>query len=77
MLEPGDAVVLYTDGVTEAWNSPNCDEMYEDTRLAGAVAAAPQKADEILAYLEADLEAFTNGAPRQDDVTLLVLTADK
>jgi serine phosphatase RsbU (regulator of sigma subunit) len=73
-LGRGDAVVLYTDGVTEAWNPR--DEDYGNARLAAAIAAAPRQAAELLAHVEADLDAFTEGAPQQDDVTLLVLTRD-
>ncbi len=37
---------------------------------------AVRKAGELLAHVEADLNAFTEGAPQQDDVTFLVLTGD-
>ena len=70
----GDAVVLYTDGVTEAGNSHDGD--YGINRLTAAIAAAPRKAGELLAQVEADLNAFTEGTPQQDDVTFLVLTRD-
>jgi serine phosphatase RsbU (regulator of sigma subunit) len=73
-LGPGDAVVLYTDGVTEARNLR--DEDYGINRLTAAIAAAPRKAGELLAHVEADLNAFTEGAPQQDDITFLVLTKD-
>lgn len=74
ILQPGDAVVMYTDGVTEAWHTHPQNEDYGIHRLTAAIAAAPHKASEILEHLEADLKAFTDGAPQQDDVTLLVLT---
>jgi sigma-B regulation protein RsbU (phosphoserine phosphatase) len=73
-LGSGDAVVLYTDGVTEAWNPR--DENYGDSRLTAAITAAPGKADELLAHVEADLNAFAEGTPQQDDVTFLILTKD-
>lgn len=72
----GDAVVLYTDGVTEAWHPHLPNEDYGINRLTAAIAAAPRKAGELLAQVEADLNAFTEGAPQQDDVTFLVLTKD-
>lgn len=75
-LGPGDAVVMYTDGVTEAWHPHSRNEDYGINRLTAAIAAAPQKAGELLAHIEADLNAFTEGVPRQDDVTFLVLTKD-
>jgi len=70
----GDAVVLYTDGVTEAGNARVGD--YGINRLTASITAAPRKAGELLAHVEADLNAFTEGAPQQDDVTFLVLTRD-
>ena len=75
-LGPGDAVVLYTDGVTEAWQPHPRNENYGSDRLTAAIAAAPRKPGELLAHVEADLNAFAEGAPQQDDVTLLVLTRD-
>lgn len=73
-LGTGDTVVLYTDGVTEAWHTRN--EFYGNKRLTSAIATAPGKAGELLAHLEADLNAFVEGTPQQDDVTWLVLTKD-
>ena len=75
-LGAGDAVVLYTDGVTEAWHPYLRNEDYGINRLTAAIAAGPRKAGELLAHVEADLNAFTEGAPQQDDVTFLVLTKD-
>ena len=74
-LESGDAVVLYTDGMTEAWRRQRS-EYYGIDRLTAVISTAPRKADELLTFIEADLNAFTKGAPQQDDVTLLVLTKD-
>ncbi len=74
-LAPGDAVVLYTDGVTEAHNLQS-NEMYGTDHLTAALNAAPAEASELLAHLEADLNAFTDGAPQHDDVTWFVLTKD-
>jgi serine phosphatase RsbU (regulator of sigma subunit) len=75
-LGPGDAVVMYTDGVIEAWHPHPRNEDYGINRLTAAIAAAPRKAGELLAHVEADHNAFTEDAPRQDDVTFLVLTKD-
>jgi serine phosphatase RsbU (regulator of sigma subunit) len=75
-LEPGDAVVMYTDGVTDAWQPHPRNKYYEVECLADAIAAAPRKAIELLAHVEADFNAFIEGAPPQDDVTFLILTKD-
>lgn len=73
-LMQGDAVVLYTDGVTESQNSGDGD--YGMDRLTSAIRTAPRKAGELLRQLETELESYTKGAPQQDDVTFLVLTRD-
>jgi len=71
-LKEGDAIILYTDGVTEARNPSK--EFYDLDRLMAAVAAAPQKAGELLEQVEADLNSFVGGAHADDDITFLVLT---
>jgi sigma-B regulation protein RsbU (phosphoserine phosphatase) len=73
-LEPGDAIVLYTDGVTEAVHLSA--KEYGIDRLTAAIAAAPCPAGELLAHLAADLHAFTQDVSPQDDITFLVLARD-
>jgi serine phosphatase RsbU (regulator of sigma subunit) len=75
-LGSGDAVVLYTDGVIEAGHPHARNKEYGINRLTAVISAAPRKADELLTYIEADLNAFTEGGPQQDDVTILVLTKE-
>jgi len=70
------AVVLYTDGVIEAWHAHPRNEDYGINRLTAVITAAPRKAGQLLAHIEADFNAFADGAPPQDDVTFLVLTKD-
>ncbi|HTT60978.1 MAG TPA: SpoIIE family protein phosphatase [Bryobacteraceae bacterium] len=71
-LEPGDALVLYTDGLTEARNQS--DEEYTAERLAGVLRGthglAPQRMTDACL---ADLETFLAGAPKSDDLTLMVI----
>jgi len=73
-LDDGDALILYTDGVTEA-NNPY-GEFYDDSRLFAAIKEAPRQAGELLDHLETDLNSFVQGAIQKDDVTFLVLTKD-
>jgi sigma-B regulation protein RsbU (phosphoserine phosphatase) len=72
VLAPGEALLLFTDGVTEARDAAG--EEYGLARLAAQVAAlAGRPAEELVAACRADLEAFHAGIPRGDDVTLFAL----
>lgn len=73
-LGHGDVVVGYTDGVTEAQH-PNGED-YGIDRLISAVAAAPREASELLGWVEGDFNAFVEGVPRSDDITLFILSRD-
>jgi sigma-B regulation protein RsbU (phosphoserine phosphatase) len=71
-LAPGDLLVLYTDGVTEARNGD--DEEFGLERLSAALMG--QHSAEPRAAVEAclsSLEQFLSGSVRQDDLTLVVL----
>jgi len=64
-------VLLYSDGITEAFNSRN--EMFGEERIISAVASLPKtvKMERILFTIQNDLLQFTNGYPLQDDLTIL------
>ena len=71
-LNPGDSIVLYTDGVTEA-ASPTDELFGADTLLrllATRSAASPAKLGEGI--LQA-VDQFSGGAEQTDDITLLIL----
>jgi sigma-B regulation protein RsbU (phosphoserine phosphatase) len=71
-LAPGDKVVVYSDGVTEAQNAAG--DFFGKKRLREAIAA--QAAGNCLAIHDAIQEAvagFTEGAAQSDDITVLVL----
>jgi len=76
LLEPGDVLVLYTDGVTEAQN-PAGEEFGRD-RLAEAVKENYDlPARELIASLEMAVLAWTANAGANDDVTFFVIKALK
>ena len=69
-LAPSDALLLYTDGVTEAFNRQS--EMYGSTRLTGDLAAwIDEPAPDVLAGMYHAVEDFANGEPQSDDITML------
>jgi sigma-B regulation protein RsbU (phosphoserine phosphatase) len=72
MLHPGDTMLLYTDGVTEAMNGNN--ELFEESRLENSLKrlnGSPLK--DMLDGIQADLMQFASGAPQADDITMLAL----
>ncbi|MFN7988466.1 MAG: SpoIIE family protein phosphatase [Thermoanaerobaculia bacterium] len=71
-MEPGDALLVYTDGITEALDPD--DEEFGETRLLEAAARHRALAlREMAAGLERDLDAFARGVPFHDDRTLVIL----
>ena len=68
-LEPGDLIVLFTDGVDEAMNYQ--DELYGGDRLLEFVKNGPAKADELGKALLADVRKHANGRPQNDDITIM------
>jgi serine phosphatase RsbU (regulator of sigma subunit) len=71
-MGPGDLLILYTDGVTEA-RDPNRG-LFGEERLEAAVKAnANANAQQVLEAIVAAVEVFTAGTPQADDLTLFVL----
>jgi len=68
-LEPGDLIVLFTDGVDEAMNFQ--DELYGGDRLLEFVKNGPAKADELGKALLADVRKHADGRPQNDDITIM------
>ncbi len=74
LIQPGQILVLYTDGVTEAVNSAG--EEYGRDRLANAVRQArTQPAREIIDVVHRDLMSWTEGRGAHDDVTFFIVKA--
>ena len=73
-LRPGDTLVLYTDGVTEARRG---DEFYGPERLEAAVARHPDaSAGELAQALVDEVMDFQNGTPRDDIAVVVVRVPD-
>jgi len=70
LLDPGDQIVFYTDGVTEAHNADG--EMFGLARLDEILGDCSQGAAGLLDALLSAVEQFAAGHPADDDRTLLV-----
>jgi sigma-B regulation protein RsbU (phosphoserine phosphatase) len=68
-MDPGDGVVLYTDGVIEAMNKKN--DLYGDDRLIAAIGKAPPGAAAVVRDITADVRAFAAGQTQSDDITVV------
>jgi serine phosphatase RsbU (regulator of sigma subunit)/pSer/pThr/pTyr-binding forkhead associated (FHA) protein len=72
ILLPGDKVVIYSDGVTEAQNTAA--EFFGKKRLREIIAAhAQESSTAIHDAIQEAVSAFTEGAAQSDDITVLVL----
>ena len=73
-IEPGEVLVLYTDGVTEAMNAAG--EEYGRERLIAAVRECrDQPARDMIDFMHRDLIAWTEGHGITDDVTFFIVKA--
>ncbi len=73
-IEPGQMLVLYTDGVTEAMNAN--DEEYGRDRLVDAVKRGRHlSARELIAFVHRDVIDWTEGRGAHDDVTFFIIKA--
>jgi sigma-B regulation protein RsbU (phosphoserine phosphatase) len=69
-LRPGDQIVFYTDGITEARNAEGA--MFGPERLDEALENCHLSAQGLIDSLLATLNAFTGGVPPGDDQTVVV-----
>ena len=71
-LAPGDAIYLYTDGVTEATDANNT--LYGDDRLHSILEKYKDAAPQVICdEVKRDVDAFVGEAPQFDDITMLAL----
>jgi sigma-B regulation protein RsbU (phosphoserine phosphatase) len=72
-MAPGDMLVCYTDGVTEARDAN--DEEYGEDRLIELVRSLRREASaaKVISAVQDSVHQFTAGAEQSDDMTLLVL----
>ena len=70
-LDEGDALVIYSDGVTEA-NNPAGDEFEIEGLAETVIRNRVECAGAIVSHINKDLVTYTAGAPPSDDITLIV-----
>jgi sigma-B regulation protein RsbU (phosphoserine phosphatase) len=71
-MEPGDFVVTFSDGVSEAMNAEG--EEFEDERIQSSIDGSAHDAQAQLEHLFSSVKTFTAGAAQNDDVTVLVVS---
>jgi len=71
-LEPGETLLFYTDGVTEAFSSEG--EIFSEPRLVDALLnSTASSADQLLSSIDRLIENFRNGEPPSDDLTMIAI----
>jgi serine phosphatase RsbU (regulator of sigma subunit) len=73
-LKPGDSVLLYTDGVTEAMDRDG--KMFGAERLKQVLAEGGSRPDGILAAINRAVAEHTAGHPQSDDLAMVCLSVD-
>ena len=76
MLEPGDTLVAYSDGVLECRNTEG-EEFGLERLMASLPHAKQQSASATLMMLLAAVQDFANGSPLLDDVSLTLIQRDQ
>jgi phosphoserine phosphatase RsbU/P len=72
VLEPGDGLFLFTDGVTEAMNEQ--DELFSDERLEHNLSALQGRGiRECVDGIMSQIRSFTGQAPQSDDITIMMV----
>ena len=69
-LSPGDTLLLYTDGVTEAW-SPQQEEFGSARLIEFMQHRSSLSATDLIRELRQQLQEFTQGQPPTDDTTIV------
>lgn len=70
-LEPGETLVVYTDGVTEAASAEGA--LYGPDRLLRCLEGHLPTAEDVLHQVDEDLHLHTAGAEQSDDITMLAV----
>ncbi len=73
-LNPGDLIIVFTDGVTEAGAGPDDEEEYSDERFEKfLVTHHGETPADLIRNIMVDVDDFTGDADRSDDITMVAL----
>ena len=72
LLRPGDLLLAYTDGISEAMNSAD-EEWGEDAMILATQQTSDGTAEDIVKAIFAAADVFVGNAPQHDDMTVLVM----
>jgi len=67
-LRPGEALFIWTDGVTEAQDAAGA--LFGEDRLAELLVQGPGSADDLIERVLGEVQRFAAGAEQADDITL-------
>jgi sigma-B regulation protein RsbU (phosphoserine phosphatase) len=71
-LRPGDAIFLYTDGVTEAMNSEK--NLFSDERLLEEIEPLRERPVETVIHgITLKVKEFAGSAPQSDDIAMMMI----
>ena len=70
-LEPGDILIGYTDGVTEALSPEK--KLFTKKRFLSVLEQPASSASELIEQIKADLFNHVKDAPQFDDITMLAV----
>ncbi len=73
-LHPGESVVMFTDGVTEAMNEEQ--QLFDEPRLEKILTSNPDMpAQPLVERIVQEVKHFAGAAPQSDDITILIVHA--
>ena len=75
ILQPGDWLVIFTDGLVEAENK-NLEEYGEPRLLTVVEAGAATTPEELLRRVMTNVDSFVGATPQHDDITCMVVKVE-
>jgi phosphoserine phosphatase RsbU/P len=71
-MSPGDVLILYTDGVTEAFDGRG-EQFAEERLVREAAAPAEERVEGLVRRIAGAVELFANGTPQSDDIAIVAV----